>query len=253
MKKPRHYWTYERCQEEALKYNTTSDFHKRSRNAYDAAWRKNFLHDICKHMKETRKGNNYWNKERCASEAIKYSNRKSFKLGSPSAYISARLNNWLDEICKHMKTIGNLINRCVYIFIFDDKSVYIGLTYSIEKRIKEHLSYGPVYRHIIKSGLNPNIIQLTDYINFEEAQKIEVEKISEYKANGFNILNTKRGGEIGSYNFKCNYEYCKEKAKEFKYRTEFKFAHPGAYTASLKNGWLSDVCSHMPERKKYYD
>lgn len=44
----------------------------------------------------------YWNKERCRLEALKYSNRSEFSKQSNGAYTAALKNGWLDEICKHM-------------------------------------------------------------------------------------------------------------------------------------------------------
>ena len=44
------------------------------------------------------------------------------------SYRIALKNEWLDDICSHMKVIGNLHKRCIYVFEFSDKSVYVGLT-----------------------------------------------------------------------------------------------------------------------------
>src|SRR5437879_339061 len=50
-KKPNGYWSKEKCLEEALKYKTKSDFYKFSGSAYTASIEKNWLTDICSHMK----------------------------------------------------------------------------------------------------------------------------------------------------------------------------------------------------------
>jgi hypothetical protein len=44
-------WTNEMLQDEALKYNTRSDFQKNSRKAYDIAHKRKILDSICSHMK----------------------------------------------------------------------------------------------------------------------------------------------------------------------------------------------------------
>ena len=52
-----------------------------------------------------RKPKGYWTKKRCHKEALKYSTKTEFRLGSGSAYGAALTNGWLDEICSHMDTI----------------------------------------------------------------------------------------------------------------------------------------------------
>jgi hypothetical protein len=100
-------WTKERCTEEALKYESRSSFKANSSGAYSKARANGWLNDICKHMLPTTvvKSNSrrYWTKERCTEEALKYSSRNKFCLGSKGAYSAACSNGWLDEACKHMK------------------------------------------------------------------------------------------------------------------------------------------------------
>jgi len=50
-------------------------------------------------------GNNIliWTKEKCANIALKCDSRKEFSIKYSSAYISARKNKWLNDICSHMK------------------------------------------------------------------------------------------------------------------------------------------------------
>jgi len=200
--KVRNYWTKERCNEEALKYTKISDFMKHSKGAYSSADKNGWLDEICSHIKSTYKPNGYWTKERCMKEALKYKTKKDFIKMSNSAYSLSYKNGWLDEICSHMRLIGNMYNRCIYAFEFEDNSVYVGLTYNFEKRQKEHLinsnKKSSVYKHI-------NICsrycckQLTDYINVYEASLLEEQIKNEYKNNGWNILNKNKCGSIGGF------------------------------------------------------
>lgn len=50
------------------------------------------------------KPRNYWTKEKCKEDALKYNIRENFKKGYVSAYNAALRNKWLDEICLHMKS-----------------------------------------------------------------------------------------------------------------------------------------------------
>jgi len=96
-------WNFENLRKEALKYSTRGEFQKNSCGAYNAARRNNCLNEICSHMIEIVKPIHYWTYENCKNEAFKYDKRNDFHVKSSSAYDSAHKNNWLNEICLHMK------------------------------------------------------------------------------------------------------------------------------------------------------
>ena len=48
--KPKGYWTYENCKNEALKYNNKKDFYTLSSSAYGASIRNNWLENIYKEV-----------------------------------------------------------------------------------------------------------------------------------------------------------------------------------------------------------
>ena len=50
IKKPNRYWTKEKCQEEASKYNTKSEYNKKSKSAYGSSWKNGWLDEVCSHM-----------------------------------------------------------------------------------------------------------------------------------------------------------------------------------------------------------
>ena len=96
-------WTKEKCTDIAKKYNSKIEFSKNDLNAYNASRRNGWLEEICSHMKPL-KLKNYWTKEKCAEEALKYNTKSEFEKNSPSAYVNAGKFGWRDEICSHMKT-----------------------------------------------------------------------------------------------------------------------------------------------------
>jgi hypothetical protein len=98
-------WTKEACQAEAKKYNSRSEFYKNSASAYGKALERKWLNEICAHMTCLTKPNNYWTKERCKQEALKYKKRTEFESGSGSAYNKALKKKWIDDICTHMLII----------------------------------------------------------------------------------------------------------------------------------------------------
>ncbi len=99
--KPKGYWTYERCQVEALKYNNRHELNKKSPSVHTIAYNNGWLNEICKHMVSTTKPMYYWNFENCRMYALIYSTKSEFKQNCSGGYNVANKNHWLTEICKH--------------------------------------------------------------------------------------------------------------------------------------------------------
>ena len=51
-----------------------------------------------------------WNKEKVAERAMSYMHRVDFQKGHAVAYVTARRNGWLDEVCAHMKPLRHTWN-----------------------------------------------------------------------------------------------------------------------------------------------
>ncbi len=96
-------WTYDKCKEEALKYSSKNEFKKSRGSAYNSAYTNKWLDDICSHMIEVYRPKNYWTKENCKEEALKYNNRLDFKLKSNVAYVKSIKLKCLSDITSHMK------------------------------------------------------------------------------------------------------------------------------------------------------
>ncbi len=195
--------------------------------------------------------NGYWDKEKCAKEALKYKTRTEFFKSSRSAYKSALRNCWLNELCSHMTIVGSLYHRYNYIYEFTDNHVYIGLTCDINRRNNEHLTNdkSPVYKHIKKSGLIPKLI-VDELKTIDYAQTKEITLISNYKCNGWFLLNKAKGGGLGSNKRKWNETNSVIEALKYKTRTEFQKLSHSAYKICLKNNLLDLACSHMIKNHK---
>lgn len=198
------------------------------------------------------KPRNFWTKERCREEALKYSTKKEFRAYSSSVYSKCKKHKWIDELCTHMKIVGDWYHRCVYVYEFSDNSAYVGLTYNIEDRNNRHINSknkSSVYSHIKKTNIQPELIQLTDYIDINEARLKESEFVEIYKNNGWNILNVAKAGSVGTGIKKWTKEKCRETALLYNTKTEFRKKCGGAYDACLHRGWLDECCSHMIEQQ----
>ena len=94
--KPKGYWKYETCYEEAKKYKGRCDFMKHAPRAYKVAKTEGWIEDYTWFVIFS-KPSGYWNFEKCKAEASKYETRMQFKKGMPGAYNKSRQNGWLDE------------------------------------------------------------------------------------------------------------------------------------------------------------
>jgi len=194
-------WFKETCKEEALKYTKKVDFYKNALGAYKAALANNWLDEICDHMLVLKMPNNYWTKELIEIEANKYTTRQEFCKKSKPAYVAASKNNWLNDVCNHMKICGNVLKRCIYVYEFSDNYAYVGLTCNYNRRQHEHLmkNKSPISKHISETNLIPKTFIISDgYIYVKNAQYLEKEIYLKYKNNGWNMLNSNRTGGIGS-------------------------------------------------------
>lgn len=188
-----------------------------------------------------------WTKEKCRIEALKYEFRSDFNKNSGSAYHASLKYKILDEICSHMKNIGHQYKRCIYVYEFLDNSVYVGLTFNLDKRHKQHLKKGTVYNYI-QLGKEYELKQLTDYIDVNSAKKKEYDFVKQYKTNGWKILNKSKTGGLGSTKNSWSKEKCQIEALKYTTRFEFQKKSNGAYNSAWSNKWLNDICSHMINR-----
>ena len=189
---------------------------------------------------------NKWDKESVHKEALKYNTKIDFIKNSQSAYNRARKDNYLDFVCLHMVQKGNRLKRMVYSYEFSDKSVYVGLTYDIDKRDNQHNMKGPVFNHIIKTSLTPIRKNIScEYISSVDAAFLEQKTIDRYRNCGWNILNTMKGGGLGGKEIIWTEEKIQLEANKFMTRNEFRKTSPRAYDAAIRNCILNKVCSHM--------
>lgn len=251
-KKPKKYWTFDKCKIEALKYRITSDFKSKAQSAYMVAKENKWLDVITQHMTK-RLPPNYWNEEACLIESLKYDTKCSFRINSSSAYYSAMKNGWLKNfpLFKESDTIDK--KRCIYVYEFSDNHAYIGLTHNIKDRDYRHLNgdNSAVSIHINDDeNISYKLIQLTEYVEANNAIKFEEYFVNLYKNNGWIILNRAKTGSLGGVDIIWTYDKCKEEALKYNTKIDFREKSCGAYNAARRNNWLSDVCSHMKVTRK---
>jgi hypothetical protein len=263
IQKPNGYWSREKCFDTAKECNSRSEFSKKYRTAYKLALKLDILDEVCKHMIEGRKSNNYWNFENCKIEALKYNNKTEFIKNAFGAYDVALKNNWVNEICLHMKRPSSkriiwTKDRC--------KNLAKECNSRSEFKKKYLVAYGACVKHGWLDDICSHMIEIKKPSGYWTIEKsLEVAKTcttrTEFKEkysrahkilldNGLLDDIYKNMTEILKPKGYWDKKHCEEVAKLCKTRTEFlkKFAVP--YRISCKNKWLDEICSHMFLYKK---
>jgi hypothetical protein len=205
--------------------------------------------------KQDRKPSGYWDYEKLKAEAFKYQSKKEFGEKNKGAVSTAKKMGIWDEITAHMKPLGSLYERAVYAWEFPDKSVYVGLTYNLEQRAIAHLdSEGKtqVSRHIKNSKLIPTFKLVSDYVVQNEAQNLENCTIEAYKSNGWNVLNVKKAGGLGSCRRKWTDDAIRDEAKKYDNVADFKKYAYSAYVSAQKYGIFDEVTKDMTRKYKSF-
>jgi hypothetical protein len=147
---------------------------------------------------------------------------------------------------------GNHYNRCIYSYEFEDRYVYVGLTFNVEERCKQHEKRGPVKNHVLKTKLSPVFKKLTDYIIVKSAKIKEEEFLNFYIKNGWNILNSTKTGALGGGRTKWTKEKCQEEALKYNNIKSYKEGSL-SYRATIRNKWIDNVCIHMNRNKNTFN
>ena len=190
-----------------------------------------------------------YSKEDCLKAAIKCSSRSEFEKKYSGEYAKAMRMGWLDEVCAHMKVVGNRYKRCIYAYLFEGqglKHVYVGLTGNLTKRDKEHRTrkHSSVYKFALLHEIDiPPVLQETEYLPKEEAAQKEGEVLQYYLSKGYAPINrTKTGGLGGHLPYDgFTFEQCRERASLYRNRSEWhRRDYPSYYVAS-KYGWIDSI------------
>jgi len=238
--------TKEECQEIANGFKNSRAWEKGHKRSFMTAKRNGWLEELRSHMQPIVR----YTKKDCQRAARKFKSRTEFQKGVPSIYVYAQRHGLLNEICQHMPRRGSHYSRIIYVFEFKDHYAYVGLTYDIERRKKEHLkdSLSPVFQHIQETKQKYKFKLLTDWLTKDDAAIRENELIEEYRSNGWNMLNRMPGGGLGSGPILYTKDVCASEAKKYEYKKDFKEANESMYVVAHRNGWLKEICAHM---KKY--
>lgn len=101
-RKPSGWWTLEHCQETAKHYSSPQELKKAERGCHHIIIDRGWQEKCFAHMEWRRKRTNLFTKEELAVIAKRYNTYREFRKEDNSAYISAKRQGFLEEICSHM-------------------------------------------------------------------------------------------------------------------------------------------------------
>lgn len=218
--------------------NNREDFFRTYRAAYKKAIDLDILDVLFPRIKRKKY---YWTNEKVLEEADKYSTKNDFAKNNITAY-----NYYVKRKLKRkipFNSLGNREFRCIYVFVFNDNHVYVGLTYNFEKRVIDHLSgkYNSSVFNYIQNNPNVNYIskKITKYISKEEASRLEGLVLNKYLRLGYEKINKNSTGGLGGNSKKWTFEKVRLIFLKYKNCTEIiNSPDRGAYYAAVCNKWL---------------
>lgn len=241
---PKGYWNYDNCKREALKYNTRTDFMRKSASAYNRALENNWLDEICTHMQKGADGYHYM--------VYAILNRRLNK-----AYIGITKQHFEQRQKMHRK--GGTTRATVIANLHDTEyKVVTGYIYTSQELQRAEEEWANRYESDGFEILNDNRMYgrvgvsqriYTDDIIAQEASKytrrvdFKVGSPKHYDAAVNQRILKKvcshmRGIKPKNYWTK---EKCLEEAEKSTDRDDFVRNHKGAYYAAKDNGWLDEI------------
>lgn len=260
MKKRHHKWTKDLILAEAKKYEYRSDFKESEPNLYKKICEGGYLDEAFSHMRPKPKK---WLKQECVKAAGLCKTKSEFQKRFCGAYKISKKNGWFDECIKNLfPDVGSKTKRYVYAYEFSDKSVYVGLTYNLEKRQKQHESdkNSAVFQHK-KMCEDYSFIVKSELVDYKEASVLEGLILEEYVKKGWLPLNRTKTGGLGSTiekkekkpkieQFVWTDELLETEAKKYTTKRDFLKYSPSAYTCAHKKKLIDKICKHMVPLKK---
>lgn len=236
-------YSLEECLRIAKRHGSIAELLKKDKGVYIRCSRKGWLphlHDLFG-IKNHR---GYLTKEKCTQLALLCSTKKDFRKNYPAAYRKVLKNKW-NSAMDHMVVLGSLKERYIYAYEHSDNTAYVGLTYNIKARHRDHMSRNEILKS--KKHLNQTLKVLCGPISREQARQKERDYIHKYKKNGWVLLNKAPGGSLGNKDRVYCLGTCVDILKKCKTRTQ-------AYKTSamgwmIRNGYKDMALKVLPKSK----
>ena len=247
------------------KYNSLADFRKANQSEYDFLKHNKLVDKLCDDMgwkKSIPRPNKpgYWTKERCIEEALKYTNKNTWKIGNQSSLHAARKNGWLDECTIHMIIVNKPVGYWTKEKLIDEAKKW--------ETTLEWKKLGEGYRYACAYGLLDEVTThmmgripkgyWTKERCLEDALKYNLK--SEWIKNCASPYNiSKKNGWLDECTAHMvegckpagywNKERCLEEVLKYKTTKEWQKNSKSSYNSAYKNKWLGEFNKLLIKRK----
>ena len=238
--------SYEELVEIASRYDDLVLFKKEQPRIYSVIYQRGLYEELCSHMKRGKRGN--YTDEELAEIASRYDDEKEFYSKCHGVFLAIYKRGLLDTLCGHMKKRGSWYKRKIYVFEFADGCAYVGLSRYPEKRYKQHVcgkKRSAVFKHIQETGSAYEFKILTDWLEKDDAAKMEERYRKKYAADGWIMLNRVRGGALGASYVAFPESDIRKVVSQYDDILKFKKGSPKYYGYLRRHNLLDEYCSHM--------
>jgi hypothetical protein len=149
----------------------------------------------------------------CQSDALNYKTRNEWSLKSGKMYRTALYYGWLDDCCKHMKAVRDVIT---FDMCLEDAKHYKTRN---EWQRNSKSKYSAARSHGWLEACCAHM-EVSDW--FKSRQQAQ----------------------------ERTFEFCKQDALKHTSRSEWKRKSLATYETARRNGWLEECCKHIPKRRK---
>lgn len=199
--------------------------------------------------------------EKCLNKAKLYQYKIDFNINDKKAYNKSIRENWIKDFTWLIEKTTEGDDRTIYVYEFQDKSAYVGLTNWIEHRDYQHRwgkRYSSVYEYSVNNNIEiPPVKILEENVNSNNAGNMENKWINFYRNNGWKIINKVKGGALGATNGK---KYTKdiilEETKQYKNQEDLYNNNRPLYNAMRKFRLVKECfpkTKFKPKTKEQYE
>jgi hypothetical protein len=243
------------------KYKNLDEFRKHHGSEYKKLQRNNLLERFCNDMKwklpNQPKPSDYWTKERCIEDALKYNTKAEWVIGNSSSYNAAYKNGWVKECSIHMykfKDHGHWMvkENCIAEALkYKTKTEWFNASQASKSAARRNGWMEECTQHMIKrnksKGYWTKELCLEDALKYKTRVQWQKTPKTGYhfaRKNGWmeectqHMILTKKPAGF------WNKERCLEDALKYGGRYEWQ-KNSGSYTAARKNGWFDECIKHM--------
>jgi len=181
-------------------------------------------------------------KQRAFEKISKCKTLNEFRKNYRKEYCWVKSNKLLEEMTSHLKRGHGKIERLIYVYEIYVEGMkphaYIGLTYNLEMRDKQHLQGGKrdsLWKFCKEHNIpmpKPKI--LMDYVPEDKASRMEVFYEQQYRERGFETINVAKCGGLGAGK-SHTFEEIKTIGKKYSSRKEWESNDKGSYIYASKH------------------